>query len=176
MDWSYRRNAQDEIIGFLCVISDITARIEAESALQDSEGRYRLLTETVPQLIWRSNGNGVIECNRHWYDYTGQTPEEARGYGWMAAIHPDDLARVTEAMFQSVDEGAYHAEYRLRRASNGSYRWHLARALPMRDKHGNIPYWVGSATDIERTKSRLKKRYRKPTTRLRPRCRSGLPN
>ena len=166
LDWSFRRNAEHEIIGFFAVVSDITARIEAESALQESEGRYRLLTETVPQLIWRANGNGVLECNRHWYDYTGQTPEEAQGYGWMTAVHPDDLDRVTEAMFRSLQDGAYEAEYRLRRASDGSYRWHLARALPMKDKQGNILYSVGSATDIDDRK-RIEEGLRRSEERFR---------
>ena len=84
-----------------------------------------------------------VECNPRWYEYTGQTPEEARGFGWMAAIHPDDLPRATEALFRSAIEGTYQAEYRLRRAADGSYRWHLVRATPLRDKEATFS--IGSA-------------------------------
>ena len=169
MDWSYRRNRDGQVNGFLIVITDVTARIEAESALLKREDWYRLLAETVPQPIWRCDSRGVIECNRRWYEYTGQTPEEARGCGWMAAVHPDDLPRVTEALFQSAIEGTYQAEYRLRRASDGVYRWHLARATPLRDKDGNILYWFGSATDIHDRKEaqdELERRVEERTAEL----------
>ena len=169
MDWSYRRNRDGQVIGFLVVIADVTARIEAESALLERDDWYRLLAETVPQPIWRCDASGVIECNRRWYEYTGQTPEEARGCGWMAAVHPDDLPRVTEALFQSAIDGTYQAEYRLRRASDDSYRWHLVRATPLRGKDGDILYWFGSATDIHDQKEfqeKLEQRVEERTTEL----------
>ena len=68
----------------------------------------------------------------------------------MKALHPDDVARVTQRISDSrAAGGPYEAEYRVRRASDGSYRWHLARSMPMKDKDGKIIGWFGSATDID---------------------------
>ena len=112
VDFSYRRNRSGQGVGFFLVMADITARIAAESAFMEREDWYRLLADTIPQPIWRCDASGVIECNRRWYEYTGQTPDKARGYGWMAAIHQDDLPRVTAAQFQLAVTGTYQAEYR----------------------------------------------------------------
>jgi PAS domain S-box-containing protein len=130
---------------------DITERKQTEAQLQRSNERYRFLAEAIPQPVWCCDAMGaVIECNRRWYEYTGQTPAQAQGGGWMQVVHPDDLARVSEQVRKDAAAGnIYQAEYRLRRASDGSYRWHLARALPMKDPDGRIRYWFGSATDIE---------------------------
>ncbi len=129
------------------------AKSEAEQAahaLRESEDRYRLLVEAIPQPVWRCDANGErIESNGRWYEYTGQTPDGARGFGWMSAVHPDDRGRILGRIREILAGGPnYEAEYRLRRASDGRYRWHLARALPTRDKDGRITGWFGSATDI----------------------------
>ncbi len=97
-------------------------------SLRQSEERYRLLVETIPHLAWRLSPDGLeAECNQRWYEYTGQTPAQVRGYGWLAVVHPDDLFRVVERAAHAVNtKGPYELEYRLRRASDGSYRWHLS--------------------------------------------------
>ena len=128
--------------------ADLTRTIQQ---LHEREEGYRLLAEFIPQLIWRTDANGeVIECNQHWYDYTGQTAEEARGWGWMSALHPDDLPRVANKVQQELTgREFFETEYRLRRASDNSYRWHLVRAVPKRNDNGEVTAWFGSATDIE---------------------------
>ncbi len=120
-----------------------------EQALRERE-RYRLLAETAPYPMCRCDANGeLIEFNGRWYEYTGQTPEEARGSGWMRALHPDDRERVSQQLRQAVAAGEVcEVEYRLRK-KDGSYRWHLARSLPMKDMDGRIVYRFGSAADIE---------------------------
>ena len=122
-----------------------------EEALQESEERFRLLVEAIPQPIWRSDADGnVIEFNRRWHEYTGQTAEEAKGSGWAKALHPDEAAMVVNKVRAGITSGvAIEIVNRLRRASDGSYRWHLARAVPLNDRGGKIIGWFGCATDID---------------------------
>jgi PAS domain S-box-containing protein len=113
-----------------------------------------LLVETIPHLAWRLSPDGLeAECNRRWYDYTGQTPAQVQAHGWLAVVHPDDLFRVVEHAAHAVHAKApYELEYRLRRASDGAYRWHLARAVPVLGEDGQVTCWIGSNTDIEELK------------------------
>jgi len=145
------KDKDGKIIARFGSVTDIDDQKRTEEALRESEDRYRLLAEAIPQLVWRCDANGeALECNRRWYEYTGQPPEEAKGNGWMKALHPDDVARVAQWVPAHVAEGeVYQVDYRLRRAADGSYRWHLAQNLPMRDKDGKITGWFGSATDID---------------------------
>ncbi len=122
-----------------------------EEALQQSEERFRLLVEAIPQPIWRSDADGnVIEFNRRWHEYTGQTAEEAKGSGWAKALHSDEAAMVVNKVRAGITSGvAIEIVNRLRRASDGSYRWHLARAVPMNDRGGKTIGWFGCVTDID---------------------------
>ena len=135
-------------------LSDLLKQAENEfrglNANLTSEEHYRLLSDAAPHLAWRSDNLGrVNDCNRRWFEYTGQSPDEAKGYGWMKAICPDDLPQVLERML-SIETGkeVYESEYRLWRALDGTYRWHLARSLPVKDINGKILHWLGSAIDI----------------------------
>jgi PAS domain S-box-containing protein len=119
--------------------------------LQEQEKKFRDAIETMPALAFVADlkGNRTF-MNRGWLEYTGLSPEEASASGWEKTIHPDDLNRFTERWRRSEATGQpLDYEARLRRGSDGVYRWFLIRAVPVRDKRGKIVKWCGAATDIE---------------------------
>ncbi len=124
---------------------------EVRLALQDSQESYRFLAESMPLIVWTAHPDGTLEYISHaWHDYTGLAFEEIRQGGWIAALHPDDREGWLKQWRQALDTGApAEGEFRLRRASDGAYRWHLNRAVPRRDAEGGAVRWVGSCTDID---------------------------
>jgi PAS domain S-box-containing protein len=137
----------------LGVIADISDRKKAEAALQHSHDRYRFLADAIPQMVFTATPDGLTDYhNRRWLEYTGQSPEAAWGWGWQAALHPDDAYGYRKAWEVFVASGErFEAEIRVRRA-DGEYRWHLSRAAALLDRHGAIVQWVGTCTDIEERK------------------------
>ncbi|MGV9008700.1 PAS domain S-box protein [Brevundimonas sp.] len=127
-----------------------TERARATDALRESEARFRNMADNAPMMMWVTDPTGHCQyLNKTWYDFTGQTEEEAEGFGWLDATHPDDKAR-TEKIF--VDSNAaqvpFKAEYRLRRA-DGVYRWAIDAASPRFGADGRYLGYVGSVIDID---------------------------
>ncbi len=133
---------------------EISERKKAEAALRSSERQLRLLTDVLPQMLWLADRSGNVEFfNERWYEYTGQTPGNALSWGWKPAIHPNDLEKCLSNWRHSLASGApYDIEYRLK-SEDGSYRWHLGRALPLRAENGEVERWFGSCTDIHSIKT-----------------------
>lgn len=156
----FHYNSEGVPIRMLGMLFDISDRKQAEAALQERELMFRTLADTMPQLFWVILPNGHHEyCNQRWYDYTGMTPEQAHGNGWQQMVHPDDLPHTVRAFGEALATGQiYTTENRLRRASDGEYRWHLSQALPMYDEKGSIVRWFGSSTDIHDQKSVIEER------------------
>ena len=127
-----------------------TALQRAYQEIKQSEDRLRKIIDTIPTLAWCSSPDGTGEFwNRRWHDYTGLSPEAVRGWGWQDAIHPEDLKEITDKWLGFLASGQPgEVEGRLRRF-DGTYRWFLFRAEPLRDDSGNILNWYGTDTDIE---------------------------
>jgi PAS domain S-box-containing protein len=128
-------------------------RARAEEALAASETQFRTVANLVPDLLWRSlPDSDTTWYNEQWYDYTGQTPETAAGYGWTDVIHPDDRAESARRYRAALASGQLlRLEHRLRSAQ-GEYRWFQVRARPLRNEHGAVTAWYGAATDIHARK------------------------
>jgi PAS domain S-box-containing protein len=119
--------------------------------LQEQEKKFRDAVETMPALAFVADPRGNRTFfNRGWLEYTGLNSEQASGSGWEAAIHPDDLNCLTERWRASQTTGEpLDYEARLRRGSDGVYRWFQTRARPLRDNRGKIVKWCAVANDIE---------------------------
>ncbi len=139
---------------------EILERQRILEILRQSEERYRYLAEAIPQLVWTTKPNGECDFfNQNWCDYTGLTLEQSLGSGWLAALHPDDIQSADEVWSNAVKDGTiYNNEYRFKRASDGSYRWQLARGLPLKDEQGFVVKWFGTCTDIHEQKQILEER------------------
>jgi PAS domain S-box-containing protein len=114
------------------------------------------MMDSIPEAVWSilPDGNPDI-VNQGWYDYTGHTPEYVRSHpeAWMATVHPDDGEAAREIYWEGIRSGSgFTMEARFLRARDGTYRWHLNRAVALRDPAGGIVRFVGTSTDIEELK------------------------
>jgi len=116
-----------------------------------SEERYRFLGDSIPQQVWTALPDGALDyVNQRVLEYFGRSFEEMIGWGWSDVVDERDLPVAIERWTTALRTGEpYEVEFRLRRASDGACRWHLARAVAMRGGDGEIVRWFGTNTDIE---------------------------
>lgn len=128
--------------------------LRSENSLRANEQRLRTLTEAIPQQVWTANPDGVIDyVSSNVTNYFGLTPDELLGWSWEQAIHPDDLPETLKRWTHAIESGEpFEVEFRLKRALDQSYRWHLGKALPLKDTSGVIIKWFGTNTDITERK------------------------
>ena len=143
------RNSAHEIVGVVLVFRDVTERKKVESALQESELRFRTMADAAPVLIWTANSDRQLDyVNKPWLDFTGRTLDQETGQGWFDEVHPEDLARWRQVYDRSFDERThFSAEYRLRRR-DGQYRWFLDKGVPRFDLDGRFAGYIGGCVDV----------------------------
>ncbi|RCJ41375.1 histidine kinase [Nostoc punctiforme NIES-2108] len=143
-------DAAGNAVRMLGNVQDITDRKQVEDELRQSEERYRYLAEAIPQLVWTCDASGSCDyANQRLCDYIGLTFEQILEQGWISAVHPDDIQAAQSLWNNTVDCGSsYRHEYRFKRASDRSYRWHLVLGLPLKDQQGHVVKWFGTCTDI----------------------------
>ena len=128
---------------------------------------FRHLADAIPQLAWIADGSGsIFWYNRRWYDYTGMSLTDMRGRGWSKVHHPDHVLQVVERYNAAFASGeSWEDTFPLRR-HDGTFRWFLSRAEPVRDETGAVHRWYGTNTDItesrdaEATLRRSEERFR----------------
>ncbi|MFC4455774.1 CHASE domain-containing protein [Deinococcus sonorensis] len=140
-----------DLLGQLEVIRDISERRRSAQALRDSEQRYRGVLESMPQIVWLTDAQGVITLlNQRWADYVGgEGSGEQRTRSLAPYVHPADRERFQDTWRTAVQsETPFELEHRLRSAS-GDYRTFVSRGLPVRGTQGRVLEWVGTSTDID---------------------------
>jgi PAS domain S-box-containing protein len=122
----------------------------AEEALRSSERNLAALVNTIPTAAWTTRPDGYCDfLNQVWLDHAGMTAEQAAGWGWAEAIHPNDRPKLVEVWQSCLVSGIpLDTEARIRRF-DGSYRWFLIRGNPLKDERDNILKWYGTCVDIE---------------------------
>jgi formate hydrogenlyase transcriptional activator len=141
-----------EISGENCLLmasSDVTERVQAQQALQESEARFRQMADTAPVMIWVADTNKLCTyVNQQFLNFTGRTMEQERGEGWSEGIHPDDYAQCLETYLSAFERSEpFHMEYRLRNAE-GEYRWIFNTGRPRFSASGEFLGYIGSSVDI----------------------------
>ncbi len=120
---------------------------QAEAAAR--ERQFRTLANSISQLAWMADSEGYIFWyNDRWYEYTGTTLEEMKGWGWQKVHHPDEIGRVVESIKIAFATGQPWEDTFPLRSKTGEYRWFLSRALPIFDAEGKVARWFGTNTDV----------------------------
>lgn len=116
-----------------------------------SLAELRALADNMGQLAWLASPSGSrYWFNKRWHDYTGRSYDEAKGWGWLCAHHPDHAGRVEAGLRRCLAKGEPWEDTFPLRAADGRYRWFLTRAFPLRGENGEIRRWFGTNTDITR--------------------------
>ncbi len=136
-------------IEYIGSLIDITEQEVARQKIEESEQQVRQMADSIIQMIWVTDANGMHEYfNKRWYDFTGVNHEQSKGEGWSDMFHPDDREKAWKKWNHSLKTGdIYEIEYRLKKHT-GEYVWVLGRAAPFIDSHGKILKWFGTCTDI----------------------------
>ncbi len=130
-------------------IGQFLSRRQAEEGLRRNEAEFRTLADNIPQLTWMARPNGeVYWYNRRWYDYTGMDPADAQGQSWRNFHHPDHAERAATQFVLAVKNGEPWEDTFPLRGKDGRYRWFLSRAVPIRNRDGELVRWFGTNTDI----------------------------
>ena len=144
---------EGKVCGTITVVEDVTEREWHNVTLRNSEERFRVMADTVPDIIFTADAGGRVDfLNHRFYEFSGLPQHSGLGFGWLQSVHPDDSERVKAAWQHSLQTGApFHAEFRLRN-QEGNFRWFIARAWPVCDDDQRITRWFAASTDIHDVK------------------------
>jgi PAS domain S-box-containing protein len=147
--------------GFVKILRDRTDRHLAGRRLAEMEERFRQLATTIPQLVFRSRTDGSrIWVNPQWVEFTGLDQEASLEFGWLDAVHPDDREATQAAWRGAEAAGTHRIEHRIRKGTDGRYRWHQTQARPIRGIDGGpAEEWIGTMTDIHELRAMQERQH-----------------
>ncbi len=156
--------------GIIVQSMDITPQKQVENDLSRREEMFKTLADNISQLAWMADENGsLFWYNKRWYEYTGTTFEDVKGWGWKIVHHPDHINRVEKKFLEHISRGEAWEDTFPLRGKDGEFRWFLSRAQPVRNETNDIIRWFGTNTDITERKtaeSNLKEAYRRIENQL----------
>src|SRR5665213_637771 len=143
-------DANNKPLKLIGTLREVTEEKQHQQELEESEQKFRLLADSMPQFIWTGDAEGNVNYfNETLCDYSGLTQDQILKAGWTILIHPDDRDENVKSWTDSITTGKdFIFEHRFRRY-DGVYCWQLSRAIPQRDSTGKIQMWVGTSTDIQ---------------------------
>ncbi len=147
--FSFIRDGEGGSVSILVEARDITERKRSEDALRESEHRFRILADSMPQLVWTANPDGTLDYinNKH-VEFGGLQRDHTRAWERSWSLHPDDMQLTLASWRRSVETGCeYEVEHRLLTGS-GEFRWFLSRSVPVKNADGAIVKWYGTSTNI----------------------------
>lgn len=145
------RDEAGEVVGVSVALVDLTPIKHAEQARRETEEHFRYMMELMPQIPWVIDREGrALDVSQRWLEITGTTGDQWRGFGWLEALHPDDVQPTQDAMQRAFASGhQIDARYRLRRSSAHPWKWMRARGSARRDADGTIIGWYGSLEELD---------------------------
>lgn len=132
-------------------------RSGSEAELDEAERRFRSLADAIPHVVWTADPDGSVDfISQRLETYSGLAASQLEGWSWTVILHPDDVQSAVENWKQALSRGVeYQMEVRIKSSSDGTWRWHLDRASPVKNAQGQVVKWVGTVTDIEDQKQAL---------------------
>jgi PAS domain S-box-containing protein len=154
-----QRDFEGKVTGVAIISTEVTAHAEFNKEIRESEARYHQLTDLVPDMITNTNVDGeVFFYNKAWTDFSGWDIKRLKEQGWGKLIHPDEFHTVKQNWKKAVRTGNdFEMEIRIL-DKHGDYKWHISRAVPVRDEAGKTNMWVGSNTEIQKLKEEEKRK------------------
>ncbi len=151
---SPRFDPDGKYLGYVGLVLDLSYQKEIEAQRLESEERFRTLANTISQFAWMADSTGwIFWYNARWYEYTGTTLKDMEGWGWKSVHHPDHVERVVEKVSRCFRTGHIWEDTFPLKGKNGEYRWFLSRAVPIRNRQGEVIRWIGTNTDITEIKT-----------------------
>jgi PAS domain S-box-containing protein len=150
-DFSYSPilKSDGKVGGVLVTVIETTNKKKAQDALKESEQRFRAMADNIPNLAWMADSEGsIFWYNKKWYEFTGTTLEQMKGWGWQSIHHSDALPGVLTKWQESIATGKDFEMVFPLRSADGRFRQFLTRVLPVFDNDGKIYQWFGTNTDI----------------------------
>ncbi|MDO9383873.1 MAG: PAS domain-containing protein [Hyphomicrobiaceae bacterium] len=156
LDFVYQpiRDEAGAVTGIFVEGFDVTVAYQAREAIQKSELEFRTLAEVMPNQVWTARPDGQLDWfNNRVFEFSGKSQKELAGAGWSSIVEGEDLPVANDLWARALQTGEpYETQFRLK-AADGELRWHIARAVAVRDDAGIITRWIGTNTDIQDQKT-----------------------
>ncbi len=152
--FSPTRDDKGEVTGLFVHVVNVTDLVNARKSVEESEERFRQLAESMPQIVWSTDGNGVTDyVNSRWTDLTGYDLQATNALEYREKMLPEDVQALNFAFSEGLRTGkAYSVECRFPCVADNTMRWHLVSAVPIRNQGGEVVKWIGTSTDIDAQK------------------------